>query len=104
MEISVTRPLEEGIATVPGVTRIRSKTERGATEISVDFSWGTDMFIAQQLLNTRINEIRPTLPPETRAFAERMNPTVFPILGISIQGKLSPSELWTLATHTIRPR
>ena len=36
-------PIEEAVATVPGVTRIRSKTQRGATEISIDFAWGTDM-------------------------------------------------------------
>ncbi len=43
MVAGVTRPIEEAIATVAGVTRMRSKTQRGATEISVDFTWGTDM-------------------------------------------------------------
>src|SRR5205807_2807333 len=37
MVAGVTRPLEEAIATVPGVTRMLSKTQRGAAEISVDF-------------------------------------------------------------------
>jgi CzcA family heavy metal efflux pump len=104
MVAGVTRPLEEAIATVPGVTRIRSKTQRGATEVSVDFTWGTEMLTALQLVNTRVNEARTQLPPETNISVERMNPTVFPILGLSLQAKgLSQSELWTLATYTLRP-
>lgn len=104
MVAGVTRPLEESIATVPAVTRIRSKTQRGATEISVDFTWGTEMLTALQMVNTRVNEARAQLSPETAISVERMNPTVFPILGLSLQAKgLSQSELWTVATYTLRP-
>jgi Cu/Ag efflux pump CusA len=76
MEVAVTRPLEETIATVPGVSRVRSKTARGASELSIDFAWGTDMMVAYQLVNTRVNEARPQLPLETKVSVERMNPTV----------------------------
>src|SRR2546425_4877198 len=104
MMAGVTRPIEEAIATVAGVTRMRSKTQRGATEISVDFTWGTDMLSALQLVNTKVNEARTQLPPDTNISIERMNPTVFPILGLSLQARgLSQSDLWTLATYTLRP-
>jgi len=104
MVIDVVRPLEEAIATVPGVERVRSKTQRGATEISVDFAWGTDMLTAQQLVNSKIEEARPDLPTETEIGVERMNPTVFPILGLSLRGEgMSQAQLWSLATYTIRP-
>src|SRR5205823_11471885 len=73
-------------------------------EISIDFTWGTDMLTALQLVNTKVNEARPQLPPDTSVSVERMNPTVFPILGLSLQSnRLSQSELWTLATYTLRP-
>lgn len=105
MEVSVSRPLEEGIASVPGVKKIRSKIQRGAAEISIDFAWGTDMTLAQQLVNTRVNEQRSQLPPDTRIGVERMNPTVFPILGLSLHSKtLSQTELWSIGTYTLRPR
>ena len=105
VEAAVARPLEEAIASVPGVNRMRTRTQRGATEISVDFAWGTDMLTALQLVNTRINEQRSQLPPDTTITAERMNPTVFPIFGMSLRAKgLSQSELWNLATYTLRPR
>src|SRR5438105_12239066 len=63
MVAGITRPIEEAIATVPNVTRIRSKTQRGAAEISVDFAWGTDVLRAQQLVNAKTNEVRNQLPP-----------------------------------------
>src|SRR5947209_8284611 len=43
MEASVTRPLEDAVGSVLGVARTRSKTIRGGSEISIDFSPGTDM-------------------------------------------------------------
>ena len=105
IEVSVARPLEEAVAVVPGVTRIRTKMQRGAAEIAVNFAWGTDILVAQQLVNTRVNEARPLLPPESHVSVERMNPTVFPIMGLSLQAKgLSQAELWSIATYTLRPR
>ncbi len=105
VEITMTRPLEEALATVPNVKRIRSKTKPGSTEISVDFLDGTDVVLAEQLVNAKVNQIRPELPPETQTEVERMNPTVFPVLGLTVNSKsLTQTELWNLATYTLRPR
>lgn len=105
VEVGVTRPIEEAVAVIPGVHRIQSKTKRGSTEISVDFQPGTDIIIAEQLVNAKVNQVRPLLPPETQTEVERMNPTVFPVLGLTINSKsLTQTELWSLATYVIRPR
>src|SRR5579872_4204513 len=40
MDLKVTRPLEEAISQVIGVSKIRSKTIRGGSELSVDFAPG----------------------------------------------------------------
>ncbi len=55
---AVTRPLEQVLTTVLGVQRIRSKTIRGATEISLQFSPSTDMWRALQLVESRVAEVR----------------------------------------------
>ena len=104
VEAGVTRPLEEAVATVPNVQKIRSQIERGATSMSIDFGWGTDMATALQLVNTKVAEARSSLPPDTKITAERMNPTVFPVYGISLHSrKLSQSQLWTLANYALKP-
>ncbi len=105
VEASITRRLEEAVATVPGVHKVRSTTERGATEVAIDFDWGTDVQAAVQLVTAKVDEVRPLLPPDAHVSVERMNATVFPILGLSLHSKtLSQAQLWTLATYTIRPR
>ncbi len=105
VEASITRRLEEAVATVPGVHKVRSLTERGATEVDIDFDWGVDIASALQLVTAKVDEVRPLLPMDARVSVERMNATVFPILGLSLHSKtLSQSQLWTLATYTIRPR
>lgn len=104
VEVGVSRPLEEAIAMVPGVARLRTKIQRGAAELSVDFSWGTDMLVAEQLVSAKVNEARTQLPADTQVTVERMNPTVFPILGISLRSKnLSQDALWSLATYKLKP-
>ncbi|RYX86359.1 efflux RND transporter permease subunit [bacterium] len=105
MEVSVTRPLEDAASTVAGVHRVRSTTQRGAAELSIDFADSTNMQDAQNLMNARLNEIRANFPLGTQVSVERMTPTVFPVLGLSLQSNtLSQSQLWELATYTLRPR
>src|SRR5512140_3006610 len=48
MMLTVTRPLEQAALEVPGIRRVRSKTFRGATEISAQFDPSTDMVLALQ--------------------------------------------------------
>src|SRR5215469_15984772 len=43
MDAKVTRPLEEAASSVIGVAKVRSKTVRGGSELSIDFTPGIDM-------------------------------------------------------------
>lgn len=102
---TVTRPIEEAIRLVPGVTTVRSTTARGSTEISVFFRWDVDILNALHLVQGRISQITPTLPPECRFYINRLTFSVFPMVGFSITSPSRPtSELWELAYYTISPR
>ena len=63
---TVTRPLEEAMHRVPGVILVRSITSRGSSELSAQFSWGTDMKTALQRVQMETERVRPDLPPDTR--------------------------------------
>src|SRR5512143_1728634 len=76
MQLAVTRPLEEAARTVLGVHRVRSKTIRGATEISVLFNPNADMPYALQLMQAKADEVKQELPPETQLQVERMTPSL----------------------------
>ena len=100
---NVTRPLEEALMPVLGVRRVRSKTIRGAVEISIQFDADTDMVTALQLVQARLADTRAELPPETTVVAERITPTSFPIYTLNVEGNVPPSQLRDLALYQIRP-
>ena len=71
MLLTVTRPLEEAAKTVLGAQRVRSRTIRGAAEISVLFDSDMDMQYALQLLQARIGDVRGELPASAQISVER---------------------------------
>jgi multidrug efflux pump subunit AcrB len=102
---NVTLPLENAMASVPGVTRLGSLTVRGSDEIDVNFAWGSDMASTMQLVNAKISEMQSSLPAGTTVQAQRLNPSVFPIMGYSLYSSTeSPESLRHLAMYTLRPR
>lgn len=100
---TVTRPLEQALMTVLGVQRIKSKTIRGATEIALQFSPDTDMWRALQLVESRTNQARSSLPPDTEIEVERITTGSFPVLTFNLSGPVDPRQLRELATFVVRP-
>ena len=102
-QISITRPLENALATVLGVERIRSRTIRGAVELSLQFAPGTDMWRALQLVESRIGDARATLPPNLEIVTERLTTTSFPVITYNLTGDIDPRRLRELAEFVLRP-
>jgi CzcA family heavy metal efflux pump len=104
MMITVTRQLENAIKQVPDLQKIRSTTSRGTCEISAFMDWKANIDISQQRIESKINEIKNTLPPDIQITVERMNPSILPITGFSLESKTrSPIEMKMLAMYTIKP-
>ena len=104
MILTVTRPLELAVKKVPDLQTIRSSTSRGSCEISAFLDWKSDIDISQQRIESRINEIRYTLPADIQITVERMNPSILPVIGYTLESdKRSPIDLKYLANYTIKP-
>ena len=104
MMITVTRQLENAVKQVPDLKSIRSTTSRGSCEISAYMDWNTNIDISQQRIESKIAEIRNSLPPDVNISVERMNPSILPVIGYSIECKnRSPIEMKMLAMYTIKP-
>jgi multidrug efflux pump subunit AcrB len=102
MQTTATRPLEESLATVPSVRRIRSRTIRGAVEISAQFEPGTDMWRALQQAESRVDAVKADLPPETELQVERVTPSALPILTFNVSGP-DPRVVREAASYQLRP-
>lgn len=103
MLVEVTRPLEEATSTVQGVYRVRSKTIRGSSEISVWFRADMDMQYALQLVQGAVNESRSGLPADTEIEVQRVTPAVFPVISLILNGDVPPADLRDYAWYILRP-
>ncbi len=105
MMVTVTRPIEEAVNSVPGLLTVRSITSRGSAEVDLYFRWDLDMFQTLQYVNAALSRVQPELPPTAKVEAHRMTFASFPIVGYSITSATVPqTRLWEMATYEMKPR
>ena len=105
MQVMVTRPVEEAMNSVPGLEQVRSITSRGSADVNLFFNWNVNMFQTLQNVNAALARVQPTLPATAKLVANRLTFAAFPMLGYSLTSStMSQTELWELATYTIKPR
>ena len=104
MMVNVTRPLENAVKQIPDLKLVRSTTSRGSCEISAYTDWKANVDLSQQRIESKIGEIRNTLPPDVSITVEKMNPSILPVMGYTLESHdKSPVELKQLAVYTIKP-
>jgi CzcA family heavy metal efflux pump len=106
MESLVTFPIESAINGASGVRRVRSATAVGIAVVWVEFDWGTDIFMARQLVSEKLALVGGTLPRQVN------QPVLAPVS--SIMGEIlffaissdqdDPLTLRTIADTTVRRR
>ena len=106
VEVSITFPIETALNGALGVRRVRSRSARGISIVWVDFEWGTDIFLARQVVGARLQAQSLDLP-------EGVNPPALaPISSIMgemmLVGMSAPEsqlmEVRTLADWVVRRR
>jgi CzcA family heavy metal efflux pump len=105
MLVTVTRPIEQALNSVPGLERVQSITSRGSVEVDLFFSWKVDMFQTLELVNAALARVQSSLPPTAAVTSNRLTFAAFPILGYSLTTTSIPqTRLWEMATYEIKPR
>lgn len=104
--VSVTRPIEEAMNGIPGITRIRSVTARGSCEINLFFDWSVDIKQSLQLVQARLSQLTAQLPPPAAIRrVDRLTFAVFPVAGYSLTSETrDPASLYDIANLVVRPR
>src|SRR3954471_7196055 len=103
MVVAATRPLEQTMSGLLGLRKIRARTVRGSVELSLDFRPRADMQLALSQVQARLASLQPSLPQEIEVSAERLTPSVFPVLQYELVGA-DPIVLPDFAEFTVRPR
>ncbi|MGA7525325.1 MAG: efflux RND transporter permease subunit [Acidobacteriaceae bacterium] len=105
MEVTITRPIEDAVNSVPGLQTVGSITSRGSAEIDLFFSWNVDMFQTLQYVNAAVSRVQQSLPPTVQISTNRLTfATLDPIVGYALTSKnVSQTRLWELATYDLKP-
>ncbi|MGA3268736.1 MAG: efflux RND transporter permease subunit [Verrucomicrobiota bacterium] len=105
MMAAITRPIEEAMKSIPGVTSVRSSTTRGSAIINVLFNWGADMQRSELYVLGRLAETRGDLPAGTSTDVSRVAFSLsYPIIGISLtSSNRDLMDLWDTANYQIKP-
>ncbi|HEY1757259.1 MAG TPA: efflux RND transporter permease subunit [Bryobacteraceae bacterium] len=106
MQVTVTRPIEEAMNSVPGLEHVRSLTSRGSAEINLFFNWNVDMVQTLQYVNAALARVQPSLPATAKLTANRKTFAVQnPIVAYSLTSDSMPqTALWEIANYTVKPR
>jgi CzcA family heavy metal efflux pump len=104
MMATITRPIEEAMKDIPGAVSVRSATGRGSAEVNVFFNWQVDMIQSELYVNSRLAQIRSTLPATAGATVWRLTFSAFPIIGVSLTSPTRDiTNLWETASYDIKP-
>ena len=106
VERTVTFPIETAVNGATDVRRVRSSSTTGFSVVWVEFDWGTDIYLARQIVSEKlavvseslpVNVGKPTLGPQSSILGEML------IVGLTADST-SMLDLRTIADWTIRPR
>jgi len=104
MQVTVTKPIEDAVNSVPGLKSVRSTTSRGSAEVSLFFDWDLDMTTTLQLVDAALSKVEQTLPSSAHVTTNRLTFATFPILGYSLTSDtVSQTRLWEIATYDLKP-
>jgi CzcA family heavy metal efflux pump len=109
MQVTITKPIEDAVNSVPGLLTVRSNTSRGSAEVSLFFDWNVDMFRTLQLTDAALARVSQSLPATAHITTNRLTFATFPILGYALtadeRGKdtVPQTRLWEIATYDLKP-
>jgi len=109
MQVTITKPIEDAVNSVPLLRIVRSTTSRGSAEISLFFDWNVDMFHTLQLVDAALSKVQQTLPTTARITTNRLTFATFPILGYALTADergpntVPQTRLWEIATYDLKP-
>src|SRR5579863_4472825 len=105
MLVTVTKPMEEAVNSVPGLLKVQSITSRGSAELDLFFDWNSDMILTLQRVDAVVARLQPELPAGAKVDTHRLTFASFAILGYSLTSdSISQSKLWEIANYDLKPR
>ncbi|MFZ9935533.1 MAG: efflux RND transporter permease subunit [Luteolibacter sp.] len=107
VETLVTQPIEYALMGVNGLTRLRSTSDIALSLTFVEFEWGTDIYLARQFVQERLQVARESLPEGVQPYLTPVTSLMGEVLLIGVRstdGKTAPMDVRTVADWQVRMR
>ncbi|MCF6300242.1 MAG: efflux RND transporter permease subunit [Proteobacteria bacterium] len=108
IELLITKPIEEIVGVVKGISRIYSVSSTGRSDVKLEFNWDADMKTAAYEIRDRMDSVQLPLDVDPPILL-RFNPSTDPILKIVINHDNSQSvddlkSLRTFVDHILKKK
>ncbi|MBI5101411.1 MAG: efflux RND transporter permease subunit [Nitrospirae bacterium] len=105
VETTVTYPIETAVNGSSGVRRVRSYTVAGLSTVWVEFTWGTDIYKARQVVNEKLQSLAGVLPSDSIPQLAPISSIMGEIMHVAlVSDKHTTMELKETADFVVRKR
>ncbi|MDQ3369134.1 MAG: efflux RND transporter permease subunit [Myxococcota bacterium] len=105
VENLLTRPIEQAVSTIDGVTRIEGESAEGLSRVQLQFDWGANLDAAVNDVRSSLDRLRATLPEDAQApIVLKFDISATPIATLGLSGTGDPRRLRYLADEILTRR
>lgn len=102
-ELLLTRPIENAIGVLGNVRRSSSLSAPGISEVTVEFSWGTEVATARQQISSVLASVLPRLPPGATPQIQNIGSSLAAISTFTVSGPGDPVTMRNWVQYTVAP-
>ncbi|RUO38564.1 AcrB/AcrD/AcrF family protein [Aliidiomarina shirensis] len=103
VERLITRPLEEALATLPGIEEMRSSSGENGADVVLNFAWKDSVSARSIEARERVESMRHLLPDDVeRVFIFQFNTEDMPVMQLRISSDQDLSMAWELLNRQLK--
>ncbi len=103
VEKMITRPVEEALATMSGIKRLRSRSSEDGSEVQLQFAWDENLKAKGIEAREKIDAIRADLPDDVeRVLVYQFNTNDMPIFSLRVSSKRDLSSAYDLLERNLK--
>ena len=105
MEKIITQRVENAIAGIPGVEKVRSSSGEGRSRVTLEFAQGSDIDVAANEVRAALDRLRDQLPPEAEPpQIWKFDPNNFPVVIVGANSAMNLQELTQVLEREVTKR
>ena len=103
IEELITRPVEDALATLPGIKEVRSNSQEASAQFEIEFNWGIDVQAASFGVRTKLDSIRAQLPKAaSRILMFTASSADQPVLTVRLSAAQDLSTQYEILEHFLK--